>query len=93
MSARETLPPFSDSSAECPKCRYPIVKITWHSRGGALGGHKGFPCEHRRLPGEHICRTCARCGYGFIEATADVGADEKPQHLRGLVPPRDRQER
>jgi hypothetical protein len=79
-SASENLPPFSGNTTDCPKCGLSCAKVTWHSHGGTIGDHKGFPCEHHRLLAEHMCRTC-RCGYGWLEATADAGASE-PRRLR-----------
>jgi hypothetical protein len=79
VSSSENLPPFSGMNTACPKCGYRAVKVMWHSRGGALGGHKGFPCQHCRDLAEHMCRTC-RCGYGWVEATKDAAGE--PRRLR-----------
>lgn len=67
------LPPYS-GDCSCPKCKAEMG-TTWHSSAGKL--NVGFPC-YRESPWSifgHLCRRCTRCGYGWIEATADATAD------------------
>jgi ribosomal protein S27AE len=72
MRTSENLPPFSNT--QCPKCGGG-VKTTWHECGQ---GDPSFPCfkggVHR---GEHLCRQCSRCGYGWLEATNDAAGEPR----------------
>jgi transcriptional regulator with XRE-family HTH domain len=72
-SAQE-LPPFS-GHAGCPKCAGGTVAVIYHA---APAG--GFPCEApaRPVPGEHLCRACGQCGYGWCEAAADARPADRP---------------
>jgi hypothetical protein len=68
------LPPFSGCASGCPKCGAE-AKARWHPHGG----RSGYPCSiylssHWRSVGEHMCRTCPGCGYGWMEATKDATA-------------------
>ena len=76
MSTSENLPPFSGNT-QCPKCGAG-VKTTWH----LICLEEGFPCDDVSPPDhfEHMCRPC-RCGYGWLEATADASTGE-PRRLR-----------
>jgi hypothetical protein len=68
------LPPF-DEDADCPKCRASGVRVIFHSLH-----MKGFPCMQALATwvlGEHLCRVCPRCGYGWAEAPADMNASRK----------------
>jgi hypothetical protein len=68
--------PFTEE-AHCPKCMFSSVKSEWHVM--AIAGHTPrYPCDDwifRGLltgsVGEHLCRTCHRCGYGWPEQCAD----------------------
>jgi hypothetical protein len=68
--------PFSEEIL-CPKCTFSGVKAEWHVM--AIFNHlPTYPCEdwlERGMltgpVGEHLCRTCSRCGYGWPERTAD----------------------
>jgi ribosomal protein S27AE len=65
------LPPYSGNT-QCPKCgawEY-AVGTTWHPIGYELDA----PCDNYDVF-EHLCRVCSRCGYGWLEATADANAD------------------
>ena len=76
MSASENLPPYS-GGGQCPKCGC-AVDTTWHECGqpdASLPCHRGG--VHR---GEHLCRQCPRCKYGWVEATKD--ATGEPRRLR-----------
>ena len=68
-----SLPPYSGNTM-CPKCNA-AVGTAWHpglpyppenSRGDR------WACWLEGVPAEHMCRMC-RCGYGWVEATADAG--------------------
>jgi hypothetical protein len=65
----EDLPPF-DESADCPKCGRGRVRAIFY-----YGLTEKFPCRSDFAPwllGEHLCRVCERCGYGWCEAPADT---------------------
>jgi transcriptional regulator with XRE-family HTH domain len=83
------LPPFSEH-AECPKCASGTVAVTYHA---APAG--GFPCEApaRPAPGEHLCRACGQCGYGWCEATAEARPASRPALRLVKETPDDRQRR
>jgi hypothetical protein len=68
------LPPF-DEDAACPKCAGGTVRVTYHA---APAG--GFPCgtPGRAVAGEHLCRACERCGYGWCEAPGDARGARRP---------------
>jgi hypothetical protein len=74
MSTGEALPPFSGTWVHCPKCKLTVVETTWH----CVGGERGFPCADTEV-GEHMCRTCECCKYGWLEATADAGGTGRSQ--------------
>jgi len=69
----DELPPF-DENAKCPKCRSPrVISVVFHRCF-----KRGFPCYEDDLAlGEHLCRVCGRCGYGWCEATAEAGATRR----------------
>jgi transcriptional regulator with XRE-family HTH domain len=72
------LPPFNEH-ASCPKCLSDAVRVTYHP--APAGGH---PCHAPASPaaGEHLCRTCERCGHGWSEATAHTPTAHRPRlHL------------
>jgi hypothetical protein len=61
------LPPF-DENASCPKCRSG-VNVVFHDT------HiKKFPCmdDFTWVLGEHLCRVCRSCKFGWCEAPDDV---------------------
>lgn len=61
------LPPYSGDTT-CPKCGSTIREAIWHP--GPTD-----ECQESGLTGEHMCRPCRHCGYGWAEATADATAD------------------
>jgi ssDNA-binding Zn-finger/Zn-ribbon topoisomerase 1 len=75
------LPAYSGTGAKCPKCGRPGVTTEWHRAGGVLAPKKEAgpepPCksiralETLRGEGEHLCRLCPNCGYGWAEACMD----------------------
>jgi hypothetical protein len=80
MSTMAGLAPYSGPGGRCPKCQVPYASGTeWHwatvafasqvqrGRAPACGelGLLGMPVE-----GEHLCRLCTNCGYGWAEACA-----------------------
>ncbi len=71
---QENLPPFSGLDTSCKKCGEPQAGVTWHStnRTGT-----NFPCQHARKTGEHMCRVCSRCGFGWMEQPQDANTGEE----------------
>jgi transcriptional regulator with XRE-family HTH domain len=70
----ENLPPFGED-AGCLKCASGTVRVTYHADSTG-----GFPCgtPGRAAAGEHLCRACERCGYGWCEAPADTRPARRP---------------
>lgn len=69
------LPPY-DVNARCPKCRA-VPGVTYHAglETTIPGTSDYWPCFYSSRPGpvgEHLCRRCSRCGYSWMEATADA---------------------
>jgi hypothetical protein len=78
-AARPGLPAYTGPGGRCPKCQVPCASATeWHwaavafpsreqqrGRAPACGelGLLGIPVD-----GEHLCRLCTNCGYGWAEA-------------------------
>lgn len=66
----------------CPKCGAPDAHVSrdWHESGlppysapGIFAPVNTAPCTRGWLDfpfGEHLCRRCRQCGYGWVEATA-----------------------
>jgi len=81
MSTMAALASYSGPGGRCPKCQVPCASGTeWHWAAVALApkeqqrrwapacgelGLLGTPVE-----GEHLCRLCTNCGYGWAEACA-----------------------
>jgi transcriptional regulator with XRE-family HTH domain len=63
-ASAEHLPSFAER-AVCPKCASVAVGVAYH-----VAPTGGYPCASS--VGEHLCRVCQRCGYGWCEATADA---------------------
>jgi hypothetical protein len=64
------LPAYSGTDAICPKCGEGQVPVKWHSYGLST---PGWACANHdprlRYPGgEHLCRRCETCGYGWMES-------------------------
>lgn len=82
--------PACGSVAICPKCaaldamldtafhRYPRPMVGGPERGTAPCAELVMrtPSEELEDFGEHLCRKCTRCGYGWVERTADAEEDE-----------------
>jgi hypothetical protein len=76
--AMADLPAYSGILASCPKCGRPGADTEYHRAGGIFAPRKTAgrepPCQN--LPalealggeGEHLCRMCPNCGYGWAEA-------------------------
>jgi hypothetical protein len=62
------LPPFT-KNADCPKCGGNSVSVLYHSYHA-----EGFACKSTslRVLGEHLCRVCKQCGFGWCEAPIDI---------------------
>lgn len=83
MTMPVSLPAYSGPAGPCPSCGLPGPMTEWH-RAGPLGpadmAGRRPPCADRpdlALPdgqGEHLCRTCLNCGYGWAETCADPPA-------------------
>lgn len=76
--------PTLDPDAACPKCAGAVVSVAYHA-----GMAAGSPCAAPggAALGEHLCRGCQRCGYGWPEATAD-SAPARSVALRLVSEPR-----
>ncbi len=61
------LKPF-DENAACPKCGAQADEISTTYAEGACIPENGYGCGQQ---GEHIHRTCDRCGYDWAEACLD----------------------
>jgi hypothetical protein len=60
--------PMYGSILLCPKCSHDKVRTEYHSHGvlsEPCGTRFGWP-DIQNL-GEHLCRTCGRCRYGWPE--------------------------
>jgi hypothetical protein len=88
----QVLPPYSGPGGACPKCGQPGARTRWHWAGGALAplepdgsapASAGPGIVDEAVTGEHLCRSCAVCGYGWPESCTVAGA----QALTGLAPP------
>lgn len=77
-----SLIPF-DPAAACPKCHAEMVDAVWHA-AMTVKAPPGWPCADMTRPvsGEHMCRVCTRCGYGWCEIPAD-GGKGVPESLPG----------
>lgn len=75
----DPLEPFSETEErKCPKCLYMGIKTQYHAYV-VKGETPASPCENLvgwTYPqihiGEHLCRRCTQCGYGWAEKTADA---------------------
>jgi hypothetical protein len=65
-----SLPAYSGAQATCPKCKTACVTTIYHRSRST--------CMYAPY-GEHQCRVCPNCGYGWPESCADSGGgDQKP---------------
>jgi hypothetical protein len=92
MTPAAGLPAYSGPLGSCPKCGSRGAETHYHTAGGGLGLKKiagqAAPCQRieslsRLLGGEHLCRLCGNCGYGWVEACVDQPADGTG-HLRAV---------
>jgi len=65
--------PYTEN-ASCPQCGFAAIAVVYHRRGMIYEG--GWPCD--RGDGPHLCRTCRRCGYRWMEAPLDARPDPPP---------------
>lgn len=63
------------SITACPKCGasehgVSALTVTYHAEPQLTSRYEKvrWPCRFRRSVGEHLCRQCERCGYGWCEA-------------------------
>jgi hypothetical protein len=73
------LVPFE--STVCPKCLHAEARVTWcdpthralqQTTVAQPNGDFDMRATACLTPGEHLHRTCARCGYAWLEACADA---------------------
>jgi hypothetical protein len=82
-AVKAPLPPYTGPGVRCPKCGVPCAAATqWHWAALAFTprDQQDPACGELALlgiavDGEHLCRRCGNCGYGWAEAcTAGAGA-------------------
>jgi len=71
----DTQLPSHGSVTSCPKCGASehgtnALTVTYHSEPQLLSRYERvkWPCRLGRPAGEHLCRRCERCGFGWCEA-------------------------
>lgn len=99
--AMTDLPAYTGPEGKCPKCGEYGGRTEWHWAGGVLAPEKMArrepPCKDIEDlasfggEGEHLCRLCPNCGYGWVEACAGNHGG-KTRQLRP-VPGEERTER
>jgi hypothetical protein len=67
------LPAYSGPGGRCPKCGVDGIQTEWHNSSKWVSGRQKVPCcapchDLGRDEGEHLCRGCGDCGYGWAEA-------------------------
>ena len=74
------LPAYTGPGGDCPKCGAGGVLTEWHYTGKVtFPGDKPYPCGSRsdlnggRGQSQHLCRICANCGFGWVEACIGNG--------------------
>jgi hypothetical protein len=80
------LPAYSGPAGACPKCGQPDALTAWHWAGGGLApqelGGRAPACGELGdlvgpgVQGEHLCRLCGTCGYGWAEACVIASSAE-----------------
>lgn len=79
----QMLPPYSGPGGGCPKCGQAGAQTRWHWAGGALAPLEpdgsapacaGPGIVDVAVTGEHLCRSCAVCGFGWPESCTVAGA-------------------
>lgn len=89
------LPAFTGNNKSCPKCRS-YVKNQYHWAGGCWAPKKTHgqesPCKDRRdlqaigeQQGEHLCRVCPSCGFGWVEACSDRDGPPEDEPAEGAA--------
>jgi hypothetical protein len=76
------LPAYTGPEGHCPRCGVPGAVTEWHWAvpPPPRDGGRRPPCAgHVELAvwdgkGEHLCRVCLNCGYGWSEACTDPAA-------------------
>jgi hypothetical protein len=96
-TATTGLPAYTGPDGHCPQCGIPGAMTEWHwavppePRGMAgrrppCAGHAGLAVWDGQ--GQHLCRVCLNCGYGWAEActrrTAPPGTPVPPAAGVGL---------
>ncbi len=86
-AATAGLPAYSGPDGTCPLCGFPGAMTEWHwavppaPEPAALrtpcAGHPGLTVRDGR--GEHLCRVCMKCGYGWTEACTGPGTPAPPR--------------
>ncbi len=78
----DPLPPYSDSTSTCPKCRGEDIGIEYHPFRPHVAGGGVFIATRCVNPGvtldECLLRQCRACGWAWLEACADAGSDASP---------------
>lgn len=80
---------YSGPDTACPKCGSPRLLTQWHWAGGVFAPKE---MDGRQAPcrpmddlsgprGEHLCRMCRDCGYGWPEACLDNQAEAGTRQL------------
>ena len=64
------LPQYSPD-AKCPKCGHDRVFTAYHQAGDTWCG-TGCPLNQHYQTPEHLCRTCERCRYSWVESPLEV---------------------
>lgn len=81
--------PECGSITECPKCQAldAIILTVFHEHAQRVQKLNPDPClklvlmtpsEELEDFGEHLCRTCKRCGFGWVEQVAKEGSVYEP---------------
>lgn len=66
--------PRYDAQAKCAKCGHNVITEEY-------ANGKGLSCVMHCEEGEHIHRSCKRCGYWWLEAPLDIPMDIKTEPL------------
>lgn len=76
--------PECGSVTDCPKCAAleAVIRTSYHQEPRPLLGQEPDPCAESVMQtpseeledfGEHLCRRCRRCGYGWVEQVSQSG--------------------
>ena len=97
-TATAGLPAYTGPDGHCPRCGIPGAMTEWHwavpAEPQGMAGRRP-PCAGRTQlavrdgHGEHLCRVCLNCGYGWTEACtrrpAPSGTPVPPAASIGLL--------